>query len=63
MLYENLLAEVKEKFPAVFTDKGQAAFNCAYGVREKNVAAQKTGKTTAKGPVNQARDTSVPGPK
>ena len=61
--YENLLAEVKGKFPAVFTDKGQAEFNLEYEVREKNVSAQTTSKTTAKVPVNQARDTSVPSAK
>ena len=61
--YENLIAEVKAKFPAVFTDKGQAEFNHEYGVREKNVPALNTSKTTAKGPVNQARDASVPGAK
>ena len=31
--YETKLAEIKAKFPAVFTDKGQAEFNLEYGVR------------------------------
>ena len=63
VFYENLLAEVKEKFPAVFTDKGRAEFNHEYGVREQNVPAQTTSKILAKSPINQAMDNSVPGKK
>lgn len=33
LYYENLLVEVKEMFPAVLTDEGQAEFDVEYGVR------------------------------
>ena len=61
--YEKLMTEVKGKFPAVFTDKGQAEFNHEYGVRVQNVSAQTTSKILAKSPINQARDNSVPAKK
>ena len=61
--YENLLAEVKGKFPKVFTAKGQDEFNLEYGVRVQKEAAPQTSKTTADGLNNKARDNSVPSTK
>ena len=38
--YETMLAEIKGKFPAVFTDKGKAELNLEYGVRAgKNITS------------------------
>ena len=58
--YENLLAEVKGKFPAVFTDKGQDEFNLEYGMKPGTETKRKTATATATSPTTKARDTSVP---
>ena len=58
--YETKLAEIKAKFPAVFTDKGQAEFNLEYGVRAGKTTPLISSNTPVKGLVTKARDNCVP---
>ena len=59
--YETKLAEIRGKFPAVFTDKGRADFNLEYGVRAGKNSPLNSSNTPAKSQVNKARDDRVPG--
>lgn len=61
--YKKPLAEVKGKFPIVFTDKGLAEFNLECGVCVEKETFQLTNNSSAKSPIIQARDSSVPGDK
>ena len=61
--YEKFLDEVKAKFPAVFTAKGQSEFNLEYGVRDENDTRSMKSKSKAKGQTTTARDIRVPGAK
>ena len=58
--YETKLAEIKGKFPAVFTDKGQAQFNLEYGVRAGKHTPFIASNAPAKSWVTKARDNCVP---
>ena len=58
--YENKLAEIKGKFPAVFTDKGQAEFNLEYGFRAGINTPLNSSNTPAKSQVTKARENCVP---
>ena len=57
--YETKLAEIKGKFPAVFTDKGQAEFNLEYGVQAGKTTPIISSNTPAKSLVTKDRDNCV----
>lgn len=60
---DNVLDEEKEKFPAVFTDEGQAELDLEYGVRAEKETFEQTTKQAAKSPTTKVRETNVLGAK